>query len=256
MILEYWQYLTTPTKIEQAKKMGYVKEAIAMQARAKRCRQEWGEHYQHCQKAILEAAQRAVQHRTVLIFGAGSLNDIPLAELANQFETVLLVDLVFLSAAQNRANQYENVFLIEHDITESLDWISAGKEMVQKPSTWLDDSAIDLVVSLNIITQLPLIPVRWLIKDFNLSEEAADIVGKQLIFAHMNYLKQFAGEVCLIADRLDIEFNEYGQEVDRFDPWWDVEPPKAEYTWEWEVIPLAEAGSNKWQKNQVGVSFL
>lgn len=256
MILEFWQYLTTSTKIEQAKKMGYVKEAIAMQARAKRCQNEWGEHYLNCQKAILKASQRAVQHRTVLVFGAGSLNDIPLSELANQFETVLLVDLVFLSSAQNTAKQYENVFLIEHDITESLEWISDGKDMVQTPSAWLDDDSIDLVVSLNIITQLPLIPARWLLNDFNLSEDAADIVGKQLIFAHMSYLKQFSGEVCLIADRLGIEFNERGQEVDRFDPWWDVEPPKADYTWEWEVIPLGESGSNKWQKNRVGVSFL
>lgn len=256
MISEFWQYLTTTTKIEQAKTMGYVKEAIAMQARAKRCDKKWGVHYENCQKTILKASQRAVKHRTVLIFGAGTLKDIPVAELAEQFEMVLLVDLVFLSSAQKIADQYENVFLIEHDVTESLEWISSGEDMVQSPVAWLDDDSIDLVVSLNLITQLPLIPVRWLINDFKITEEAADIVGKQLIFAHMNYLKQFSGEVCLIADRLDIEFDQQGREIDRFDPWWDVEPPKSEYSWEWEVVPLGESGTVKWQKNQVGVTFL
>ena len=256
MILEFWKNLTTTPKIKQAKEMGYVKEAIAMDARAKRCQQEWNEHYQNCQKVILKAAERAVQHRTVLIFGAGSLKDVPVTELATQFEQVYLVDLVFLKSAQNKVQGLENVFLIEHDVTESLDWISQGEAVVQSPSAWLDDTTIDLVVSLNLITQLPLIPVRWLITDFNLSEEDADIVGKQLIFAHMYYLRQFSGEVCLIADRLDIEFNELGQEIDRFDPWWDVEPPKADFNWEWQVIPLGENGSNKWQKNYVGVSFL
>ncbi|WP_321323826.1 hypothetical protein [Thiomicrorhabdus sp.] len=256
MILEFWKYLTTTPKIKQAKEMGYVKEAIAMDARAKRCQKEWDEHYQNCRKVILKAAERAVQHRTVLIFGAGSLKDVPVTELATQFEQVYLVDLVFLKSAQNKVQGLENVFLIEHDVTESLDWISQGEAVVQSPSAWLDDTTIDLVVSLNLITQLPLIPVRWLITDFNLSEEDADIVGKQLIFAHMHYLRQFSGEVCLIADRLDIEFNELGQEIDRFDPWWDVEPPKADFNWEWQVIPLGENGSNKWQKNYVGVSFL
>lgn len=256
MILEFWKYLITTPKIKQAKAMGYVKEAIAMDARAKRCQQEWDEHYQNCQQVILKAAQRAVQHRTILIFGAGSLKDVPVIELASQFEQVYLVDLVFLKSAQNKVKGLDNVFLIEHDVTESLDWLSQGEAVVQSPSAWLDDIKIDLVVSLNLITQLPLIPVRWLITDFNLTEQDADIVGKQFIFAHMNYLKQFPGEVCLIADRLDIEFNQDNQEIDRFDPWWDVEPPKSDLNWEWKVIPLGESSSNKWQKNHVGVSFL
>ena len=256
MIFEFLQYLTTSTQIEQAKKMGYVKEAIAMSARAERCQAEWGSHYKQCQQVILQAIKRAVLHRSVLIFGAGSLNDVPLDALAKQFEKVLLVDLVFLKSARQQASKYSNVELIEHDVTESLEWISEGQAMVQTPTAWLDDNEIDLVISLNLITQLPLIPVRWLLNDFNLSEDAADIVGKQLIFAHVNYLKQFPGEVCLIADRLDIEFDQQGHEVDRFDPWWDVEPPKAEMTWEWEVVPLREAASKQWQKNRVGVSFL
>jgi len=256
MIFEFLQYLTTSTQIEQAKKMGYVKEAIAMSARAERCQQEWGSHYKQCQQVILQASKRAVQHRSVLIFGAGSLNDVPLETLAHQFEKVLLVDLVFLKSAREQADKYSNVELIEHDVTESLEWISEGQAMVQNPTAWLDENDIDLVISLNLITQLPLIPVRWLLNDFNLSEDAADIVGKQLIFAHVNYLKRFTGEVCLIADRLDIEFDQQGREVDRFDPWWDVEPPKAELTWEWEVVPLREAASKQWQKNRVGVSFL
>lgn len=255
MIFEFWQYLTTPTQIEQAKKMGYLKEAIAMAARADRCQHEWGEHYQHCKKVINQAIYRAVQHRTALIFGAGSLKDVPLDALSKQFEKVLLVDLVFLKEARHKADKFNNVELIEHDVTESLAWISEGQDWVQAPSTWLDDTHIDLVVSLNLITQLPLIPVRWLLNDFKVPEATADIVGKQLIFAHVNYLKQFSGEVCLIADYLDIEFDSKGNEVERFDPWWDVEPPKPEVSWEWEVVPLGEAGK-KWQKNHVGVSFV
>lgn len=256
MIKELWQYVVTSTELPVAKQMGFLKEAIAMSARSKRCQRQWDAHYLKCKETIVAATQRAVQKRTVLVFGAGSLNDIPLSYLSSQFFKVVLVDLVFLGSARRLASNYSNVELIEHDITESLDWLYQGQALVQPPSRWLEDTSIDLVISLNLITQLPLIPVRWLMDEFDLSEPEADIVGKQLIFAHLRYLKQFSGEVCLIADRVDIEFDPQGAELDRFDPWWDVEQPKADVHWEWEVMPLGESHLSKSQKNLVGVSTL
>ncbi len=261
MLKELWQYVSNPTENPVAKKMGFLTEAIAMEARAKHCKASWGTHYQHCQTAILQASKRAVQKRTVLILGAGSLFDIPLGVLSTQFEKVLLVDLVFLKSARNLAQQFDNVELIEHDVTESLERIMVGFPFVDTPAAWLDDPSIDLVVSLNLITQLPLIPVRWLIEHFEVSEQEGDILGKQLILAHLLYLQAFNGEVCLIADREGVEFNSAGQEIDRFDPWWDVESPSiaqldAVYTWQWEVMPLGETSRHKSQKNRVGVSFL
>lgn len=256
MITELWQYITTSTKLPVAKQMGFLKEAIAMGARSKRWQRQWGAHYLKCQEAIVEATQRAVQKRTVLVFGAGSLNDIPLSYLSSQFSKVILVDLVFLNPARRLASKYSNIELIEHDVTESLDWLYQGQALVQAPSEWLDDTSIDLVISLNLITQLPLIPVRWLLNEFNLSEAETDIVGKQLIFAHLRYLKEFTGEVCLIADRVEIQLDAQGIELDRFDPWWDVEQPKVDLYWEWEVMPLGEMKRLKSQKNLVGVSTL
>lgn len=256
MIKELWQYVSTDTSLPVAKEMGFLKEAIAMGARADRCQQSWGAHYQNCQKAILNASARCLQKRTLLILGAGSLNDVPLGILSTQFEKVILVDLVFLKSARRLAEQFENVELVEHDITESLSWIQRGQSFVQTPEKWVHDDTIDLVVSLNLITQLPLIPVRWLIDTYGLTEDEADVVGKQLIFAHLHYLRSFSGEVCIIADRTGIEFDAEGNEIDRFDPWWDVEPPKADTVWDWELIPLGEVSRSKGQKNIVGVSTL
>ncbi|WP_019556366.1 hypothetical protein [Thiomicrorhabdus arctica] len=256
MIKELWQYVASSTELPVAKQMGFLKEAIAMGARSKRCQRQWDAHYLRCKQTIFAATQRAVQKRTVLIFGAGSLNDIPLSYLSSQFFKVVLVDLVFLKPARRMASNYSNIELIEHDVTESLEWLCQGQTLVQSPFMWLDDSSIDLVISLNLITQLPLIPVRWLMNEFDLSESEADIVGKQLIFAHLRYLKQFSGEVCLIADRVDIELDSQGVELDRFDPWWDVEQPKADIHWEWEVMPLGESSASKSQKNVIGVSTL
>lgn len=260
MLWESWQYLRTPVKFPYIRKMGYLTEAIAMVARAKRCQQPWGNHYQHCQQAILEAAQKARYHRTALIFGAGTLRDIPLKALSDQFEKVLLVDLVFLPAARKQVSRFENIELIEHDITESLAGLFQGDLTVVTPDRWQEADAgrsdIDLVVSLNLITQLPLIPVRWLMKHFQLTEEQADQLGQKLMHSHMNYLQNFDTTVCLIADREGIQYDVSGQECDRFDPWWEVEQPHPASLWDWEVIPLKESKTQKCQINRVAVSYL
>ena len=256
MLKELWQYVSNTTENPVAKKMGFLGESIAMEARSKRCKPSWTSHYQNCQKAILKASQRAVQKRTVLVLGAGSLHDVPLGILSSQFEKVLLVDLVFLNSARSVAQQFTNVTLVEYDITESLERVYMGLPMVDTPMAWLNDPTIDLVVSLNLITQLPLIPVRWLVEQFEFSEQEGDVLGKQIILAHLIYLQSFNGEVCLIADREGVEYDAEGNEVDRFDPWWDIEPPKAINTWQWELMPLGEVNRNHRQKNRVGVSFL
>jgi putative NADH-flavin reductase len=85
MIKELWQYVATSTELPVAKQMGFLKEAIAIDARAKRCHRQWDAHYLKCKETIVAATQRAVQKRTVLVFGAGSLNDIPLSYLSSQF---------------------------------------------------------------------------------------------------------------------------------------------------------------------------
>ncbi|WP_127470773.1 hypothetical protein [Thiomicrorhabdus aquaedulcis] len=255
MIWEYWQHLTTPTAIVLAKEMGFLKESIALASRAKRCKATWNPHYQNCQASIVQAVQRSVGRRSVLIFGAGSLRDIPLAYLAQQFHQVILVDLVFLKSARAQAQSFDNVVLIEHDVTESLQGFYTQQTHVEQPQAWLNDASIDLVISLNLITQLPLIPVRWLLSHGALTELQADKLAKKIIYGHLHYLKQFAGEVCLIADEYGVEYDKAGKETDKVDPWWGIEPPKAVQNWSWELMPLGEQTTQIRQVNHVGVTF-
>ncbi|MBO1924317.1 class I SAM-dependent methyltransferase [Thiomicrorhabdus sp. 6S3-12] len=256
MIREIWQYLTTPVAFSYVRNKGFLKEAIAMAARARRCRRQWDKHYRYCEQTIVNAAKDLDHRHTVLIIGAGSLRDVPLDYLARHFEQVLLVDLVFLKAARRQAAVYTNVQLIEHDVTESLEDIFDGDPSIHKPSRWLDDEQVDLVVSLNLITQLPLIPVRQLIVNNRISEHQADEIGRKLIRAHLDYLQRFPGRVCLIADRESVEYNVYDEETDRLDTWWEVEAPSEEESWDWELIPFGEGRANRRQINRVAVSIL
>lgn len=256
MLIEWLTSLSTPC-LPVARKMGYLHEAIAMQARHKRCRHSWQSHFQSCQKAILEAASKCQQHRHLLIMGAGSLEDIPLAQLSHQFETVYLVDMVFLKPAKKLASHYANVTLLEIDLSGVLTQVSTGETSLTYDHYWQPDflSNVDMVVSLNLATQLPLIPVRWLMDRYGLSEAAADKMGKALIEAHLQQLDSYSGVKCLIADRQIKEYNATGALVDQFDPAWDIALPEVSSEWDWEVIPLGESVNKTRQVNQVGVSI-
>jgi len=256
MLWELWQSWRTPVIAPYVKKMGYLHEAIAMVSRAQRCVTPWQKHYQACQMTIQKAIQVATVRRKALIFGAGTLNDLPLKALSDAFEEVLLIDLVFLTAARKIANKYPNIHLVEHDVSESLDSIFTGKSQVCSPSRWLKDDEVGLVVSLNLITQLPLIPVRWLMHTQKLSAQQADQVGKALIYQHLYYLKAFKATACLIADRQNIETNHRTGEQEVLDPWWEIEAPKWKESWRWQVAPKGERGRDVSQTNLVGVSWL
>lgn len=255
MLWETLQYYSTPAPT-YVRKMGFLHEAIAMAARHKRCFPQWQTHFDRCQKAILQAADQCSSHRTIVILGAGSLRDIPLEQLSQQFEKVQLVDVVFLRAAKRLVKPYANIELIEADVTESLDSMRLGSKQIKQP-TLLQDEVVDCVVSLNLATQIPLIPVRWLMHGYGLSEKEADALGKGLIQAHLDYLNGFDAVHCLIADRQITEFNQHGEQTDQFDPAWDVPLPDITVEWDWEVIPLGESAddANLRQINKVGVSI-
>ena len=255
MIWEAWQYLTTPSS-KLARQMGFLYESIAMSARAKRCHSDWQPHYQNCRLAIEQAVSSCETKRKVLIFGAGTLQDVPLNQLSKAFDQVLLVDMVMTRDARHLIKPYHNIELIEADVTESLHRLQAGILKIESPKAWLNDETIDLVVSLNLITQLPLLPVRWLKQKFHINDHQADQLGQGLIKAHLLYLQSFNAHVCLIADRVDREFNRQAEKTDEFDPWWGIKPPQASQTWQWEVVSLAESGAAKrCQVNEVGVSY-
>ncbi|MDX1347529.1 MAG: hypothetical protein R3189_04675 [Thiomicrorhabdus chilensis] len=260
MIWEVWQYATTPVALPYVKSMGFLKEVIATAARGKRCQKHWSPHYQACRNSILRAADACPRHRHLLIFGAGSLQDIPLDILSKRFERITLVDLVFLSAARSKAALYPNVCLRERDVSESLVDINAGTLKVCDPVHWLDDPEIDLVVSLNLLTQLPLMPVKWLESHGNFNEHQTEKLGQDLINSHLQYLQKFKAKkdtvVCLIADRWVQRFDCEGQLIKEFDPWWDVPQPVIQQEWDWQVMPLGEASNRYSQIHRVGVTIL
>ncbi len=265
MLKEIYQYFTTPTN-SYVRKLGYLSSSIALEARFSRCSEQWLPHYEQCKKAILQATALAVKKNTIVIIGAGSLKDIPLQNITKQFKTVILIDLVFLKQAKKTAKLYDNVILLEIDVSnclkelllvktasELINFLNANPPDITQIIPINLNLKIDCIVSLNLATQLPLIPISFLIKKFNTPPQQLNELAQLLITQHLNILNNFAGVSCLIIDREICEFNIKGEQIECFDPAWGVDLPKQNECWDWQAVPLQESTNNRSQLHKVGL---
>ncbi len=239
MILEWLEALTTPCP-RTWRRMGYLREAIAIQYRYRRCRADWTLHLEHSRHIVRERAAEIGGGRKALMLGAGLIYDLPVDDLAAAFDEVLLVDLVHLRPARAAARRFANVRLVGCDLTASLDGIHAGNAAVRAPEAFLDDAAIDFVVSLNLASQLPILPLAWLERTGSCDDEAKAQLAQRLIESHLEYLGRFNCPVTLITDVERIHHNAKGTEVFREAPLHGVELPVGGESWIWDIAPLGE----------------
>jgi len=119
------------------RKLGYLRESIAIRSRYRRCRTAWQPHLEHSRKALLASLHACSSFRTALVFGSGLLLDIPLDELARRFEKVYLVDVVHLPEVRRAVRRHANVCCISHDATGFIEHMEALQE----------DEALDAIKS-------------------------------------------------------------------------------------------------------------
>ncbi|TAN47945.1 MAG: hypothetical protein EPN21_16135 [Methylococcaceae bacterium] len=253
MLAELWAWLTTPCS-PAARRLGYLHETIALSARHRRCRTAWQTHLQHSRNALLAATAACKQHRGALILGSGDLLDVPLADLARRFQTVTLVDVLHPPSVKRQARRHANVRWLEHDVTECLADVlalPAGSHAdtiaalgLKQPGRFLPEADIDFVASVNLLSQLPLLPCQWLLKRFpQYPESLFDQLALALMQRHIEYLRRFDAPVCLIADAEQISRDRAGNvlaHTDFIPALFAGMNPAAE--WWWDIAPDGEAG--------------
>lgn len=226
-----------------ARKLGYLHESIGIRSRYRRCKAAWQPHLQSSRSALLESLHACGDFRTALVFGSGLLLDIPLPELASRFENVWLVDLVHLPEVRRAARRYSNVHCLSHDITgllERLETLSPDNLDLPPPTSFLDDQNIDWVASVNLLSQLPLLPLDWLRKHFlGIEETILEEWSTQLMRQHLDYLAAFTAPTCMLVDMEQTTYRQGGEVIGYTDfaaklgfehqvstQWrWDIAPP-------------------------------
>lgn len=228
-----------------ARRLGYLRESISIRSRYRRCRTAWQPHLTNSRAALLDSLQACSSFRTALVFGSGLLLDVPLDELARRFAQVYLVDVVHLPEVRRAVRRHANVRCIDLDVTgfiEHMSGLSPEHLELPPPDCFLDEPSIDWVASVNLLSQLPLLPADCLRQHFpELDEAMLEAWGTQVMRQHLDYLAAFAAPTCMLADMEQTVLNLDGEVIENIDfaarLGLDMPPSKE---WRWDIAPPGE----------------
>lgn len=217
-----------------------------LDARGHRCRAAWQPHVMRSRALIIEAAECCNSADKALILGSGPLFDVPVAELSWRFREVVLVDILHSWRIRAALRRYPNVRLESLDITGVIKQVhslahggTALEAPEYQPDFFLEDG-YDLVVSANILSQLPLSPVRYVSrqKDQAAPEQTKEF-SRRLVINHLDWLASFGGNVCLMSDLERLYCN--GDDIlRREESLWGVTLPHGGQEWMWDLAPRPE----------------
>lgn len=181
-----------------AQRLGLRREAAALAVRHRRLRAQWADHIAQTRAALLASARRAAAlpdaPRRAWIMGAGLLQDVPLRELLDLFETIDLVDVCFGPAARAAARRHRGrVRCARQDVSGVLEDLSRDPQRASPPMP-----ADAWCASVNLLSQLPLLPCAALLNSGE-AEAAVERYGTALQQAHIDALSRVP-HACLIVE--------------------------------------------------------
>ncbi len=223
--------------------MSYLGEAVALETRYRRCRQAWQPHLENTKSLIRQAINACSGHDNAVVLGSGSLLDIPLPELCTQFRHVTLIDVLHPRSARRLIKPFDHVEMIERDITGVSKILASG---VTVEDTWpqpvydgKDLINADLVISANLLSQLPLKPGDCLTRSGCGDQMAIDRFKRRLVDHHLNILDSLSCTVCFVTD-VERQLCQGGRIVESEDMLMGAQPLIDEQTWFWDIAPAPE----------------
>lgn len=179
----------------------------------------WIEHEKRCRSFILDALAE-VNPEIVTVLGSGWLMDLPLAEIAEKCRLVRLVDIFHPPGVIRQIAEMNNVEIIEADVSGGLIrevWEKAGKRNVFNRLRTLEGIMVPfyelpadsgMVISLNILTQLEVLPEKLLKKKSRAAEVEFAGFRREVQQNHLESISKFPS--VLISDASEIIFNKRG----------------------------------------------
>jgi hypothetical protein len=161
----------------------------------------WESHNEHSRRFIIKAMDHYKPEK-ITVLGSGWLLDLPLAEMIERTKKICLLDIVHPPEVKKQVGTIKNVELIEFDITGGLIeevWKKAGRYSILRNLKSLDcitipeyipDEDPGMVISLNILTQLESLPVKYLKKRSNIKEEEFVVFSSEIQKKHIDFLNR------------------------------------------------------------------
>ncbi|MBB5087585.1 hypothetical protein HNR56_002284 [Roseospira marina] len=241
MIVEWIRHRLTPAP-RSLRQMGYLRELIATDARRRRNRRAWAPHLRATHHIILDRAVRLDRWDTVVVIGAGLASDVPLEPLALLFRRVVLVDLLFMPSVRVSGLRMGPVELMPCDVTgvvEAVRTLPRGAALPTPNAAIPAIESADLVVSCNVLSQLPLLPCRWLERQHGRAPEELEAFRRALVADHLRALAAVPCPVCLVTDTERQEMTG-DRPTAAEDLLHGVEPEVDGPAWWWRIAPRPE----------------
>ncbi len=244
MLLDLFTSLTASCS-PYIRAMGYLDEAIAMRNRYRQRQDAWQPHLDRTRGFVLSIAEKCKKRNTVVILGSGLLLDVPLSEIASLFREVILMDVVCLPEVRKILKQHENARFIEHDVTNIAERIYNNKQYgiheLPEPvcASPKDYEYADLVVSLNILSQLTVIPRQYAVRQLpGLSGEQVNEWCRAIVQSHYTSLLSLACPVCMVSDFESVKRDREGAIFSRESTIADLKLPAPDAAWTWHIEPV------------------
>lgn len=180
----------------------------------------WDSHLEHCRNFILKAVNYYKPSK-VTILGSGWLLDLPLAEMSEISQEIVLIDIVHPPEVIAQAGSLKNVKILEADVTGGLIeevWNKTGRKFFFRKAgsfksiiipDYCPDDDPGLVISLNILSQLETLIIEYLKKQVAVSEEGLSGFRKEIQDKHMRFLSKHNS--VLITDTAEIFMENSGK---------------------------------------------
>ncbi|MEN9403862.1 MAG: hypothetical protein RL091_2565 [Verrucomicrobiota bacterium] len=245
-----------------ARELGLVQEHHDIARRHAKVSAAWAPHLAASKALILEVAGRCSQRGQVLVIGAGDCLDVPVVELAEIFQRVVLADIVVSRTARSWANRLPGRVVCENwDASGALANLAAVRDAVtagEAPGIFTradpgppPGGKPDFIVSVSCISQLGLVPGHSLpasAKDKDLPERCARAAAKR----HLAWLQEQGGVRLLIADAARLDIGPDGRQLKKETLHERFGLPKPDRTWRWDLAPIPEWSPDFHRVHEVG----
>jgi hypothetical protein len=201
-------------------RMGYTSNQTGIVRRFLREEGAWEPHLQKTRNTILDSIQRD-SCKSVTVLGSGWLLDVPLGEMLEQNIKVKLIDIAHPARILHRYKNNSSIEFVDCDLTGGgivEVWNFCGRkrntsypeliENLRQPihSFTLDT---DLVLSVNILSQLHVQLVRFLQNHSKISSSQTSEIIVAIQQSHLNLLPK--GQSVLISDYEEELYNDSGE---------------------------------------------
>jgi hypothetical protein len=250
-MIKEWLQSKTWKATPEAKSSGYLNQLIALNARRQRLKDLWKDHEKYCKQVIHEEILQTKNKHSVVVLGSGLLHEIPIISLINAFKEVYLVDIVHGPKTFKMGKQ---VNILNRDVTGFWEIIKT-----QDKSKWLSllEKAAppwpqaDLVISANLISQIPILFVEKLISE-GFSEQEQEEFCSMLLKNHIRHLQQNSGRSLLIGDNGREFSDSVGKFIRKEPSLVGVSMGKPFFNWTWNLAPIPEFSDTETMKLLMG----